>query len=376
MNQKTKRLNKIIPFWKTHLGKAEAQAAKDAILKGNISLGQLSEKLEKRLARLLDVPFVVMTTSGSSAILMALIASGVQSEDEVILPNRTFIATAHAPLLLGARVRLIDCLEESPLIDPLQVEKAITKRTKAIIPVHLNGRSCDLTNLLKISERYNVSLIEDAAQAMFSRPSKKEGFLGTHGDLGCFSLGVTKFITSGQGGFVVTRNKKLYKRLKLIRIHGVKSPLAESFNDFGFNFRYTDMQAAVALKQIDKIPQKKKMHIYLYNFYREKIKKMKTIRILEVDITKGELPLWIEIVCENRDKLFDHLKKFGIQCRKSNPNLNDSPHIKQKGSFPRSAFFKKRMLALPCGPDQDISNIKYTIKSLESFEQQQNLRKQ
>lgn len=357
-----------VRWWKTRLGDEEAEAARKAIAAGKISQGANTAELEERLAKQLEVPYVTMTTSGSVALLMALIACGVRPGDEVIIANRTFIAAAHAVQLLGARVRLVDTLPRSPTIDPEGVRAAITRKTKALIPVHLNGRSCNISLLQEIADHHGIFLIEDAAQAMFS--INRDGFLGTLGHFGCYSLGVTKLITSGQGGFVVTRDKTFHDLLRLIRTHGVDSPLCEHFDRFGFNFRYTDIQAAIALKQLEQVADKIKAHLHLYKLYYDHIEKLRSIHMLEVDTDNGEIPLWIEVLCEERDRLREYLAQKGIEARRATPNLNASLHLRDTRDFPNSDYFEQHLLTLPSGPDQDPADIKQTLDVITKFEEQ------
>ena len=214
-------MDDLVPWWKIDMGDAESEAARDAVSAGHLSQGPLISELEHRLAESLGVPFVLTTTSGSTALATALIAAGVGSGDEVIVPNRTYIAAAHAAQLVGATVRLVDALTDSPNIDPAKIEEKITARTRAIIPVHLNGEACDMVAIQEIAARHGLIIIEDAAQALFSKHRNK--YLGTFGQFGCFSLSITKFITSGQGGFVVTHEKSDYEHLQRMRFHGVST---------------------------------------------------------------------------------------------------------------------------------------------------------
>jgi dTDP-4-amino-4,6-dideoxygalactose transaminase len=206
-----------IPWWKTSLGKEEAQRIEKAVLSRCITQGPLTEKLEKKIAELLDVPYVVLTINGSAALLMALAACDIKPQDEVVVPNFTFIATAQAPLFLGAKIKLVDVEQTRPVIDIKEIRKSITKKTKVIIPVHVNGRSADMNLINKIAAEHNLRVIEDSVQSLCSQ--NEFGYLGTQSDIGVFSLGITKFITAGMGGFLVTRNKKLFNKLRKIRNH-------------------------------------------------------------------------------------------------------------------------------------------------------------
>jgi len=204
-----------ITWWKTLFGEEEVNKVADSIREEHVSQGPVTAEFERQVSGFLDIPYVIATTSGSMALLMSLWVLGVGPGDEVIVPNRTWIATAHAPLLLGAKVKLVDVEPNRPIIDASLIEERITEKTKAIIPVHMNGRAADMQKIKAIASTYNINVIEDAAQAIGSK--NRDGFLGTQADIGCFSLSVAKTISTGQGGFLVTDNEDIAQRLKAIR---------------------------------------------------------------------------------------------------------------------------------------------------------------
>ena len=225
-----------VNWWKTTIGEEEIERVVKSIRNKNISQGPVTAEFESLISQYLEIDHVVAFSSGSTALLVALMALGVKSGDEVIMPNRTWIATAHAVHLLGAKVVLVDVEKSRPIIDASQIEKKITPSTKVILPVHLNGRSSNMKLINKIAKKYKISVIEDAAQAFSSKNS--DGFLGTQSEIGCFSLSIAKTIGTGQGGFSVTKDKDLAKRMKAIRTHGVenvKDP--QSWEMLGLNFK-------------------------------------------------------------------------------------------------------------------------------------------
>src|SRR3989338_9636586 len=169
-------------WWNIEFGDEEADATSLAIRMKNISQGKLTLEFEQKLAEILEVPYVVCTTSGSMALLMAYMALGIKPGDEIIIPNRTFIATAHAAMLLGAKGVLVDARPDLPTMDVSQLEREVTARTRAIMPVHLNGRAVDMTAVNQVAKEYGLLVVEDAAQALFSRNA--DGFLGTQSDAG------------------------------------------------------------------------------------------------------------------------------------------------------------------------------------------------
>ena len=161
-----------ISWWKTNFGESEIKHVVRSMRDKCISQGKVTEEFEKNLSEFLEVQHVIAVNNGSSAILIALMAVGVRPGDEVIIPNRTWIATAHAVHLLGANTVFVDVEEEKPIIDASLIEEKITSKTKAIIPVHMNGRSCDMKAINTIAKKYKLFVIEDAAQAIASRNSE------------------------------------------------------------------------------------------------------------------------------------------------------------------------------------------------------------
>lgn len=192
------QLQNEVPWWRTALGPEEIEMVVESIRAEHISGGPVTAQLEQAIGATLGVPYVVCTTSGSMALTLAMMILGVGHGDEVIVPNRTFMATAHAALMLGAKIRLVDVRPDIPAMDTDQLEAAVTPRTKAIVAVHLNGRATDMKAVNEIARRHGVAVVEDAAQAFLSKT--RRGWLGAQSDLGCYSLGMTKLVSTGQGG--------------------------------------------------------------------------------------------------------------------------------------------------------------------------------
>lgn len=358
-------MSKRISWWRTSFGRDEARKIAESIANEHISQGLVTEAFEKAVAEKLGIPYVVATTSGSMAIVISLLAAGVKPGDEVIVPNRTWIATAHAPLLLGAKPVLVDVEPGQPIIDVKQIENKITKKTKVILPVHLNGRSVDISKINKIAKKHNLLVIEDAAQSFCSK--NKSVFLGTQSFAGCFSLAVAKIISTGQGGFVVTKNKKIYEELKLIRTHGITDFINVTYHRFGFNFRFTDIQASIGIVQLKQVEKRVENVIKIYKKYAESIKDLPFLKLIPVDLKSGEVPIYIEVLCPQRDKLVKYLDKHGVQTRPFYPDLNLSPYLKTPEKFPNSEVFGKQGLFLPCGPAQPLENVDRVIKVLKGF---------
>jgi perosamine synthetase len=352
-------------WWRTSFGKEEICHVSESISNECLSQGTVTAEFEQRISDVLDIPYVVATTSGSIALLMSLIATGVGAGDEVIVPNRTWIATAHAPLLLGAKVIFVDVEEKRPIMDITKIEEKISKRTKAIIPVHLNGRSVEMEKVKEIAAKYGMTVIEDAAQAFYSR--NKTGFLGSQSAMGCFSLSVAKLISTGQGGFIVTRDKKTHETLKLIRTHGVSDVVNPSWKRIGFNFRFTDILASIGIEQLKKLPEKIEAVKEIYQKYIEAMYELPFLKFIPVDIDNGEIPIYIEVLCKERENLVSFLADKGVQTRPFYPDLHLAPYFKNSGEFRNSKVFGEQGLFLPCGPAQPLGNVKKVIKLLRKY---------
>ena len=358
--------DKTISWWRTNFSDQEIEKVTESIRNEHISMGLVTEEFEQRMACELGVPYVVATTSGSMALLMALMALGIEAGDEVIVPNRTWIATAHAPMMLGAKPVLLDVLPDRPIMNTSIIREKITSRTKAIIPVQLNGRAVEMEEVWEVAKEYDLAVVEDSAQGLFS---KYEGeYMGTQSDAGCFSLSVAKLIPTGQGGFIATRIKDIYDKMRLIRTHGVDDVNAGTpFLSMGFNFRYTDIQASVGLVQLERVKKRIDNLKLVYEKYRSGLSEIDFLKLIPVNIEQGEIPLYIEVLTEEREKLMKYLISHNIETRPFYPDLDSAVHIKCRDEFPNAALFGKKGLVLPCGPDQPLENVEYVLDKLKIY---------
>jgi len=355
----------MIDWWETALGPAETEAAADAIRKRYIARGPLTHELENGLAEFLGTQHAVLTTSGSVALLLALMARNIGPGDEVLVPNRTFMATANAPLLLGATVRLVDVEERCPVMSPASAEAAVTKNTKAILAVHRNGRAADIGALQSLAAPRGIAVIEDAAQAMGSK--RGNACLGTETGLGAFSLGITKLITIGQGGLVATNDDALAERLRRLRNHGSLDARPTRYDEFGFNFRPADVLAGVGLKQLDSVADRMERLRAVYRFYQDALADIPYVRLIPVQMDEGELPLWAEVLCRKRGEVIPRLREQGIYAKPFLPSLSDAAYLKNETPFPNSRPFAEEGMVLPCGPDQPVANLEQTVEALRNI---------
>jgi len=354
-----------IRWWRTELGTDEAEAVARSIADRRINRGSVCARLERELAERLGFAHVLLTSSGSAAIALALQACGVGPGDEVIVPAATFIATAHAPRLLGARVRLADVGPDRPLLDPARLEEAITPRTRAVIPVHLGGGICDMPAIRAVARRHGLAVVEDCAQALGGRRDGRS--VGTVGRAGAFSMSIAKLITTGEGGFVATDDPDLHDRLHRLHNQGVRVIFDNVYDAPGFNLRFNDLLAAVGIVQVGRLPEKIAAVRRVREFYERELAGLPFLRMLPIDLAGGELPAWSQVLCADRDRVVGLLAERGIQTRPIYPCLADSPHLDCAGAFPRARFFCSRVLTLPSGPDQRPADLERVVRTLHEI---------
>lgn len=238
----------MIPISKPWITEAEKKAVLEVLESGMLAQGARVARLEEQFAEVCGTRHAIATSSGTTALHIALMAHGIGPGDEVITTPFTFIATVNSILFVRAEPVLVDIEEETFNIDPALIEAAITPRTRAIMPVHLYGYPCDMDAITDIARRHRLLVIEDAAQAIGARyKGKPTGGFGT----GCFSLYATKNVAAGEGGMITTDDESLAEQCRLLRSHGMRRRYYYDF--MGYNFRMSDLHAAIALAQMERL---------------------------------------------------------------------------------------------------------------------------
>jgi perosamine synthetase len=251
----------MIPIAKPYLTEEEAKAAHDTILTGWITQGPRVAEFEEKFAAYTQAKYAVAVSNCTTALHLAMIVSGIGAGDEVICPSMSYIATANSIKYTGAKPVFAEVIPETYNLDPVDAEKKITPKTKAILLVHQIGMPADIDAFTKLAEKHNLKLIEDAACAVGSTYKGKK--IGSHSELVCFSLHPRKVISTGDGGFITTNREDYYQRMKLLRQHGMSvndrvrhesaKVIFEDHIEVGYNYRMTDIQAAVGIKQLAKL---------------------------------------------------------------------------------------------------------------------------
>ncbi|WP_075484289.1 DegT/DnrJ/EryC1/StrS family aminotransferase [Candidatus Pelagibacter communis] len=335
---------------------------------GDFTLGKELYKFEKNFSKLIGTKYAVGVNSGTDAIKLALKVLGVKKDDEVITAANTFVATVGAITEIGAKPVFIDC-DDTFCMNVNLVEKKITKKTKAIVPVHFTGYMTDMVKLKKIAKKYHLPIIEDACQSILASINKKNA--GTWGDFGAFSLHPLKNINVwSDGGIITTNNYKFYNQLKLLRNHGLID--RDTVKICGYNSRLDTFQAVVGNWLLPKAKHIANQRIKNANYYDKEFSKIKEISIPpRIKNNKIVYHLYI-IFAKNRDALLKFCISKGIEAKVHYPipiyrqqALNFLGH--KKGDFPVSDLHTKKIITFPCDQHKTKKELDYVIKTVRSF---------
>lgn len=353
-----------IPWFEPVIDEQDVTAVRDVVASGFVNEGKENRAFEKELCAYFGVPYAVTTPSCTTALALVLMAHGIGHGDSVLVPSVTFIGTASAVRLTGADVVLVDVIPGTYVMDPAHARLRLKSNTKAIIPVHLTGRSADMDAFIALCREKNLVLIEDAAEALGS--SNQHGLLGTQGDAGCFSFAPTKIITSGQGGFVLTQKEEIRDQLIRLRDHGRLSRSSDEHPVVGFNFKVTDMQASLGRSQFKKLPQRIERAREIDMLYVEGLRTMAGITVTQRP-PEGFL-MWPDFKSDRRDHIVSGLKDEGITLRPYWPALHrqksyrDDPCI-----FPGAEEACTKACWLPCSPNITNEQIQRVIDRMRAF---------
>tara|TARA_Y100001970_G_scaffold285174_1_gene404181 strand:+ start:2153 stop:3244 length:1092 start_codon:yes stop_codon:yes gene_type:complete len=355
-----KRINQIEPVITKKDKIAISQYLKT---NGWITENKVTTKFEQKFAKIVNSKYSVAYPNGTLTILSILLALGVKRNDEVIVPNYTMVATANAVILAGAKPILCDISNQNLCLDVNKVIKKINKKTKALIYVTLNGRSGNLDKIQKICNKKKIYLIEDSAHSIGSYLKNKHH--GTFGIASSFSLSMPKLITTGQGGFVVTNNFKIFNKIKELKNFGRKTDGNDIYFSTGYNFKFTDLQSSLGLSQIRNISYRAKQKKMIFKNYYNELKKIKEIEMFKFN--NNETPWFVDIYLKNPNKLKNYLKKFNIMSRNVYPPLNTLKIFNLKGSFETSEYYCRRGLWLPSSINLSKKDIKFITNKIKNF---------
>jgi perosamine synthetase len=363
-------MNSWIPWVDIPYDPKAGELVQEAIQSTWISDGPFVDQFEREFKRLINSPFGTTVSSGTTALHLAMLGLDIGPGDEVIIPGFTFVAPANMALMVGATPVYADIDPNTWLIDPESVKKKLTKRTKAVVAVHLYGNICNMDELSYIAERESLFLIEDVAESCLSRYRDRSA--GTWGIAGCFSFQATKTISMGEGGFVATADEKLVEKMQLIKSHGMSGEERYRHHIIGHNFRLTNLLAAVGCAQLNQIEKIIKRRQNLYENYREQLNGISGIQLQQIQ-SDIEPVMWTLAIKVNpiffpgRDFIIQKMKEARIETRPgfypfSEMPLYDAPKLKY------SLEVGKNVICLPFYPhlkNSDVDRICHTLLSLK-----------
>ena len=354
------------------MNESEKKELLSVISSGWFTEAKKTKKFEKMFANFTGSKYACAVTSGTAGLYLALNALGIKNKDEVIVPDLTFVASPNSIYANNAKPVLTDIERNTLNLDPNLVEKKISKKTKAIMAVNFNGRTSNIKILKEIAKKNNLRLIEDAAHSLGSYFSGKHQ--GTMSDIGVFSFSTPKIITTGQGGMIVTNNKNLFKKCMALkdfgREIGAKKKMMSAFNHqtIGYNFKFTEFQAAVGISQMRKLKKRMKIKKNMFKVYHELLKDINEIEFIQTDLS-NITPWMMDILIKTKGKklkLINFLNKNNIESRIFYPPIHRlSIYKKSDKKFPVTTNISDRGLWLPSSvtlKEGDIIKISNLIK--------------
>ncbi|MEN8154146.1 MAG: DegT/DnrJ/EryC1/StrS family aminotransferase [Acidobacteriota bacterium] len=383
---KFKKRKKFLIFGSPAIEKEEIREVTDTLKSGWIGTGPKVQRFEKMFKTFKGINYSIAVSSCTAALHLALIAVGIKNQDEVIVPTLTFAATANAVIHAGGVPVLVDSEKETMNLDPKKVEEKITDKTKAIIVVHFAGRPVDMDEILKISEKYKLKVIEDCAHAIESEYKGKK--TGTIGDIGCFSFYTTKNIITGEGGMVTTNSRQYAKQIKTLALHGMSDDAWDRFSDDGYKhyeitfpgFKYNmmDIQASLGIHQLPRIDKYWNRRKKIWDFYNSEFKGLPVFLPADFsDEIKHSFHLYIIILdIDNlnisRNEFINQMTKLNIGVGVHYTPIHLHPYYKerfgyQKGDFPDSEWVSERTVSLPLSPKlkkADALDVVNTVKTI------------
>ena len=354
-----------------NIGRLEKEYVGRAIESGYIStFGPYVPEFEKRFARYIDAKSAVSTQSGTAALHVALSELGIGKGDEVIVPALTFVATANPVVYVGAKPVLADVDINTWNIAPSEIERRITKKTRAIIPVHFYGNPCAMREIMALAGKHGLYVIEDATESLGAR--YKGRHTGTIGDMGCFSFNGNKIMTTGGGGMVVTNNKRQAEHIKFLVNQGRDASRGFYHSELGYNYRMTSLEASLGLAQLKRLTMFLAKKKRFYDIYRNELGNIEGVCFQE-ELSGSESSRWFTCISIERnariESLQDKLKAKGIPSRRIFMPLAEFPmYEKQRGEPCRNAYaIYDRGLCLPSSSLNSEDQIHHACRKLKEI---------
>jgi len=368
-----------IPLSKPYLNKKELKAVEQVLNSGWLTHGPKNQEFEEKFAEYIGTKYAVSLNSCASALFAVIKA--LEITEEIILPSFTFVASANAIVTAGAKPVFADIDYQTNNIDPQDIERKITKKTQAIMPVHFAGQSCQMDKIIALAKKYKLWVIEDSAEAIGAEfKNKKTGSFG----IGCFSFFPTKNMTTGEGGMVTTNDKKLVQKIKTLAGHGISKPTNQRIKTkkpwyrvatlAGYNFRMSNILAAIGVEQLKKIEKMNSLRRKHAAYLNKKLQHLKQIDVpIEMPNARHVYQMYtIKLKEGNRDILVKKLKEKGIEASVHfDPPVHLQPYYKkygyQKNDLPVTEKVAQSIITLPLYPQMTKKDLDYIIYHLKAF---------
>jgi len=370
-----------IEFFKHNINDEDIKRVNSVLRSIFLTTGEVVKEFEEKFSTYIGSRYTIGVTSCTAALHLSLLAGGIGPGDEVITTPMSFCATANSILHAGARPVFVDVEEDTGNINHELIEKAITERTKAIIPVHLYGQMCNMKEIKRIADRYNLNIIEDAAHSIEAiRDGIKPGQLSF---TACFSFYATKNITSGEGGAVVTNDGTVADKLKVLRLHGIDKSAIDRYTKryqhydmplLGWKYNMDNIQAALLIGQLERIDELWQKREYLWNLYEEELREVKGIRILKTlpDTRHARHLFTILVPPKKRDEILWRLQDAGIGVAVNYRPIHLLSYYRKtfgykEGDFPVAEDIGARTISLPLYPslkEEELKAVTSTLKNI------------
>lgn len=376
----------FVPFYVPEIGEEEIRSVIETLRSGWLTTGAKAKRFEEDFAGYVGCRHAVAVNSCTAALHLALDAVGLKEGDEVLIPTMTFAATAEVVLYFKAKPVLIDCQSDTLNLDPQQIQRVITPRTKAIIPVHMGGQPCDMAPILEVARRHNLKVIEDAAHALPAAYQGKK--VGAIGDITCFSFYATKTITTGEGGMATTENSEWAERMRMMSLHGISHDAWKRYTKEGswyyeilspgFKYNLTDIAAAIGIEQLKKCNEFWEARQRIAVNYAKAFADLKEIQlpVCRNDVQHAwhlfVIQLNLERLKINRNQVVEALREERIGPSVHFIPLHLHPYYRDKfryrpEDFPKASAAFERIISLPIYPKMTEGNVRDVIVSLRKL---------
>ncbi|MHA1409549.1 MAG: DegT/DnrJ/EryC1/StrS family aminotransferase [Candidatus Odinarchaeia archaeon] len=344
----------------------------DAVKNGwNENWDSYLKRFEEAFASFIGVKYALATSSCTGAMHLALLALGIKDGDEVIIPDLAWVATANVVKYTGAEPVLVDVLEDTWCLNPESIKKAITKKTRVIMPVHLYGHPCEMDEINSIAKKYGLYVVEDAAQSIGSLYNDKRP--GSLGDIGCFSFQGAKIMVTGEGGMLITNNEELYERAKFYNNHGRDPKGSFWIYEVGYKYKMSNLQAALGLAQLERIDELVEKKRLIYKWYKERLEDIEGIK-LNVEKNNVKNNYWMTSIVLNgkfsvgRDELMKRLKEeFQIDTRTFYYPISEFKPFNKRFENPTSMELARQGINLPSGHNLKVEEINWITQSIKKI---------